>query len=172
MAVPGNRHCFYATHSSMRLEDMKLITLVLAAIGGIRNAIDDMLTGLVTKGGAVGDIYFNVPRHEAHGILEVRHNATSGGHSLISFRVARPYRLHRKRITGREVNAILTQAMCEGFDPVRLTIMGRDVNLYGRAVKLAQQDLRERSFGESFFAQRIATPEEAGLCLTQLPKAS
>ena len=60
---------------SMRIENMKLLSILLAALASVRVVIDDLLTGLVTKGGAVGDIYFNVPRHEAHGILDVRHNA-------------------------------------------------------------------------------------------------
>lgn len=138
----------------------------------LRNALNGLISGVLFSKGPMGAVGFNVDRINAHGLLEVRSNSASGGHTLIAFAVSNPAAMQRKRLTGRTVMAIMTAAMIEGYDPIRIIIDGRELNLYGRSVALAANDLRSRPAGTSFCPQRVATPAEAGQCLTQLPEAA
>jgi len=151
---------------------MKISALLTTLLNFLRAIIDDRMNAVFGRHSLVGDIYFNVARDEAHGMLEVRRNAASGGHSFISFRVGRPYQVDPRRISGRAIQAIMTHAMLEGYDPVRLTIMGKEVNTYRKVVRIVQQDIREHEFGQTYFPQRIVSPADAGLCLTQIPEAA
>jgi hypothetical protein len=148
-----------------------LITSFGLLMRDLRGAVDGLVSGILFRRGPMGAIYFNVGRMEAHGLLEVRRNSASGGHGLIAFSVSNPSALSAKRLKGTTILSIMTEAMVQGFDPIRLIVDGKEVMAFRRPAELARQDIRENQFGHAFFPQRVVSPEDAGLTLTQIPAA-
>lgn len=148
-----------------------LIAAMNLLLRDLRGAVDGLVSGILFRRGPMGAVYFNVDRTEAHGLLEVRRNSASGGHGLIAFSVSNRSALSPKRLKGTTILAIMTEAMVQGYDPIRLIVDGKEVKTFRRPAELARADIRANQFGHAFFPQRICSPEEAGLTLTQIPAA-
>jgi hypothetical protein len=138
------------------------ITYLYAAIARLCSG----LFSLIAYRGQPGHVYFNVDHIDhAHGMLEVRRSAASGNQAKVYFRVDNRRALDRSRVSGRTIQKILSAALLEGLQPIRVVLEGERVRYYDRAFEIARQDVRERDFGHAFFPQRIVSPAEAGLVL-------